>query len=251
MRAISTLLLCLAAGAAQAATVAFVGERGGGCVDVSAGSPTHGITLTTPVAAGHFLVIAAATTANITYLGTTDSGGNTYTADNSRFNDPFRTFTISAPVGTGLINGSTLTVAYSNISGTQQSCLNLAEFQNVATPGSVDVTGSNDSGAGTGTSLSAALGSSTTQPNALLFANFAIAVAGGSGGISVPPPFQPLNLRCTASNTFCLIPAYRVVSVQSGYVAAATTGNPVSWAGVITAYKDATFPVHLSGFEVE
>lgn len=247
MRHLFALSLLFLVNIAAAQTVAFVGERGGGCVDVTSGNPSHVVSITNTVSSGNFLVVAAATGSNITFVSAVDSGGNTYTSDNS-IAPSLRAFTLSAPVTTSMSGGDTLTITYNNIVGTVHSCVNVAMFSGVAAPSSVDVTGSNS---GISTSLSATLGASTTQADSLLFANFGFSAPSGSGGVGVPPPFQPLNLRCDDSNTFCLIPGYRIVTATGVYAANATTGNSVTWGGVITAYHEGTTPVQLRNFSID
>jgi hypothetical protein len=195
----------------------LIGDRGSSCVTIPAGGGTHVITLTGAIPADSTALIAAGTSGNATFSGTTDSAGNSWVSTNS-FAPSFRAFSIYGRIANALSMSQTITLTYSAAPPTgQTSCASVSAFRAVAISPfpPVDTTGS------------------TTRPREFVHTVFVI--GGVSGGISVPAPSTPLQLACTGGN-FCVVPAYRVVNAIGSYTTSATLGNSVPWGGVITAY---------------
>jgi hypothetical protein len=212
----------------------LIGDRGASCAAIPQGGGTHVITLTGPVPRDSTLLIAAGTTGNATYVNTTDSAGNSWVPSYS-LAPGFRAFHIYGRISNALSAGQAITISYSAAApGGETSCASVVAFRGITVtpfPPPVDTIGgaSNVSNA-----PSASLFSFTTRPNDVLHAAFVINAP--PGGIGVPPPSTPLQLVCSGTGTFCVMPAYRIAATPGGYTMSATLGNSVPWAAIITGY---------------
>jgi hypothetical protein len=215
----------------SAAAQGLIGDRGASCVNIPAGGGSHVITVSGAIPMDSTVVIMAGTTGNATFLSTTDSAGNAWVATNS-FAPSFRAFTIYGRIANALSAGQTITLSYSAAPPTGQvSCASVAAFRAVATTPfpPVDTTSSGGS-----VSNAPFVALTTGQPLELIHGGFVINAP--PGGVTVPPPSNPLQLVCAAGNVFCVVPAYELATGTGGYALTAVLGNSVPWAGVIVAY---------------
>jgi hypothetical protein len=215
----------------SAAAQSLIGDRGASCANIPVGGGSHVITVTGAIPADSTVVIMAGTTGNATFLSTTDSAGNAWVATNS-FAPSFRAFTIYGRIANALSAGQTITLSYSAAPPTGQvSCASVAAVRAVATTPFPPVDATSIGG-----SISNApfVATTTSQPRELIHGGFVI--AGAPGGVTVPPPANPLQLVCAPGNVICLVPAYQVATLVGGYSLSAMLGNSVPWGGVIVAY---------------
>ncbi|KAA0256685.1 MAG: hypothetical protein EDX89_00880 [Acidobacteria bacterium] len=246
LRSACAALVLLASVPAAAQTVTFGGDRGAGCVAVPAGAQTHVLPVTGSVAAGETAVLNVATTADLPPGTVTDTKGNAWTVDNVRAGAGYRVSTVSTRVTAGLTNADSVTIPYTNGTGsTQTSCAGLVRFTNVVTgAGYLDQVGSAE---GTGTVQSVSTNAATSQSNELLVVAFAYTAA--TGGFSIPGPYSPTSAACSAP--FCLSPGYRIVGTAGVQTATGGTNNAVPWGGVLTSYRDVVVPVELQRLSAE
>jgi hypothetical protein len=219
------------AGAGSAAAQTLIGDRGASCATIPPGGGPHIITLTNPIPAGSSVLIAAGTTGNATYSTTTDTGGHTWVPTNS-FAPSFRAFQVYGHITTALNAGHTITITYSAaVPGPQTSCASVSAFKGVANSPypPVDTTGANGAVSNT---PSVTLGAATQHPREVIHGAFVVNAT--TGGIGVSGPSNPLQLVC--SGTFCVAPAYRIVTNTGAFSVSGTFGNAIPWAAVSTAY---------------
>ena len=234
------VLLIPATGLAQV----FGGDRGASCVTIPQSGGSHSVTLTGAVPVGSVVLVSAGTTGNATFANISDTRGNTYTGTMSRIHtslDPtYRGFTFAAPVAAALQTGDSVTLTYSAAAvGGESSCVSLARIDAISLPFALDVQTSNDTGLVTTHTISSG---ATPFANLLLHSIFVYNSV--PNGISVFPG-NPMQFACTAGNTFCVVPGYRIVASTGNFDIASGTGNAtravmamVSFRAVPLVFKD-------------
>lgn len=203
-------------------------------------SANTSIALTVPasgVAAGNYAVVSLAMDANRSNPSCTDTRGNTYTkheeaaATNTAAN--VRVALFSAPIGTALTSGNTITCSWTG--NCTAEAMSAAEYANVD---------------GFDQSLSASAASGTAPSSGVISTNYgeellvgAIATEGpvsdsftaGSGWNDSPPTSDGTSLSTAPSNV-TISPMYQIAATTDDYQADATITNR-GWAAAIAGFK--------------
>ncbi len=237
------LLLVPATGLAQV----FGGDRGASCASIPQAGGSHSVVLTGAVPAGSVLLVSAGTTGNATFGSIGDTRGNSYTGTMSRIHtslDPtYRGFSFAAPIATALQAGDSVTLTYTAAAvGGESSCVSLARFDAVSIPFAMDVNMSDQ----TELTTTHTIGSGGTPfPHLLLHSVFVYNSV--PNGISVFPG-NPMQFACTAGNTFCVVPAYRIATTTGSYDITSGTNNPTHAVMTMVSFRSVPL-VFKDGFE--
>lgn len=223
-----------------------LGTIAASCVTLPA-SRQHSLTVTTPIARGNSVLIAAGVDSGAaTDVSVSDSKGNFYPGVAGRQGNAIAVTSIMlrAPLQKALGVGDIITVRYGAINAGQTSCVGVYGFSQIAASSQVlDTAGSGDGRAATTLAVSG-IGNSRGLPN-LVFAGFA--TNGSVGAVTAIPPATALPSVCAASGTVCLVAAYRATNTAGSQAISLSIGSARDWSGVLaTLHADSIF---FSGFD--
>lgn len=232
--------------AQTASAQVLLGTAAASCLTLPA-SRLHTLTVTTPVARGNSVIIAAALDSGAaTDISVSDSKGNNYPGVVGRLGHGIAATSVllRAPLQNALALGDTITLRYGAANAGQNSCVGIYGFSQLAASSQVlDTAGSADGRAATTLAVSG-IGDSRSQPN-LVFAAFA--TTGSVGAVTAGAPATALPSVCAASGSVCLVTAYRAANAAGPQTISLGTTTARDWSGVLAAlYADSIF---FNGFD--